>query len=239
MQSVFKFPLVLAAFARIEQGGFQLDQPIRFLPGDRILPTTYSPLQDQYPDANVDVPLRELMRLAVSLSDNAAADTLLRILGGPARVTAYIHSLGVRGFELRDSEAVLHRDSSAQYRNWFQPSAAVKLLRRLNDRSPLNRENTELLSRWMTESPSGPKRIKGLLPATAVVTHKTGTSGVRQGVSAATNDLGLITLPKGQRLALAICVTNAKADPALIESVIARLAKAVYDEAIEHTSGRR
>jgi beta-lactamase class A len=42
----------------------------------------------------------------------------------------------------------------------------------------------------------------------------------------------LITLPNGQRLALAIFVTNARADDMIDESVIARIAKAVYDAAI-------
>src|SRR5579871_5710293 len=74
MQSVFKAPLALFVLSRVEAGEFALDQPIRFEAGDRILPHAYSPLWDKYPDANVDVPLRELMRLAVSLSDNVAAD---------------------------------------------------------------------------------------------------------------------------------------------------------------------
>ena len=126
MQSVFKFPLVMAAMQRIEKGEFQIDQPIRFLPADRILPRTYSPLQDKYPEAGVEIPLRELLRLAVSLSDNTAADILLRILGGPARISDYIRSLGVRGFHLEDGEAALHRDANAQYRNWFEPLAAVQ-----------------------------------------------------------------------------------------------------------------
>ena len=41
-----------------------LDRTVRFLPDDRI-PNAYSPLQDRYPDANVDVPLRELIQLLV------------------------------------------------------------------------------------------------------------------------------------------------------------------------------
>jgi hypothetical protein len=40
-----------------------LDRTVRFLPEDRI-PNAYSPLQDRYPNANVDVPLRELIQLA-------------------------------------------------------------------------------------------------------------------------------------------------------------------------------
>src|ERR1700761_2247384 len=86
MQSVFKLPLAIAVLHQLEQGKFTLDQPVRFLPSDRILPHAYSPLQDKYPNAGVDVPLRELIRLAVSLSDNVAADILLRIAGGPAVV---------------------------------------------------------------------------------------------------------------------------------------------------------
>jgi beta-lactamase class A len=112
MQSVFKMPLAVYALHLVEQGKFSLDQPIRFLPSDRILPETYSPLQDKYPNAEVDVPLRELLRLAASLSDNAAADTVLRVAGGPAEVDAYIKSLGVQGFHLEDGEHALHRDAS-------------------------------------------------------------------------------------------------------------------------------
>src|SRR5262249_34443937 len=86
MQSVFKFPLAVYALHLVEAGKFALDQPIRFLPSDRILPETYSPLQDKYPHGDVDLPLQELLRLATSLSDNAAADTVLRVAGGPRAV---------------------------------------------------------------------------------------------------------------------------------------------------------
>src|SRR5580700_6566529 len=78
MQSVFKLPLAIAVLHQVEQGALTLDQPIRFLREDRI-PHAYSPLQDKYPDAAVDVPLRELLQMTVSLSDNVAADILLRI----------------------------------------------------------------------------------------------------------------------------------------------------------------
>jgi hypothetical protein len=137
MQSVFKRPLSLTVLHQVEQGTFSMDQPVRFLPQDRILPHAFSPLQDQYPDGGVDVPLRELLRLTVSLSDNVAADILLRLVGGPEPVNAYIASLQVSGFHLQDSEAVLHHEMTAQYRNWFEPGGAVQVLRRINDNSPL------------------------------------------------------------------------------------------------------
>ncbi|MGC2161285.1 MAG: class A beta-lactamase [Silvibacterium sp.] len=235
MQSVFKFPLALTVLHQVEQGKFSLDQPIRFLPGDRILPHTHSLLQDKYPQAGVDVPLRELLRLAVSLSDNAAADILLRIAGGPTVVDDYMHSLGITGFHLQDGEDGLHRDVSAQYRNWFEPASAVRLLRRINDHSPLTPENTQTLLNWMKATSTGPSRIRGELPEGTVVMDKTGSSGTDNGLTHATNDIGLVTLPDGRRLAIAVFVTDSTGGEKACDAVIARIAKAAYDAGVATT----
>jgi beta-lactamase class A len=226
MQSVFKLPLGIYALHLVESGKLQLDQPVRFEPADRFLPKSWSPLQDKYPNANVDVPLRDLLQLAVSQSDNAAADIVLRLVGGTAPVQQYITSLGVQGFMLRHSEHELHRDERLQYQDWFAPRGAVQLLRRIADRSPLNAEHTALLLQWMqtTRLP----RLAALLPAGTVVAHKTGTSGMENGVAAATNDIGLVTLPDGERLAIAIFLTDSTADDDARDKAIGRAALAIY-----------
>jgi|SRR5579863_7737595 len=234
MQSVFKLPLSLTVLHQVEQGTLSMDQPVRFLPQDRIL-HAYSPLQDQYPAGGVDVPLRELLRLTVSLSDNVAADILLRLVGGPEPVNAYIASLQVNGFHLRDSEAVLHHEMAAQYRNWFEPAGAVQLLRRINDDSPLTPEHTNLLLSWMTPAVRT-KRLEGDLPSQTHVAHKSGTSFVDEGLAHATNDIGLIPLPDGRRIAIAVFVTDSRADEATREKIIARIARAAYDAALQGSS---
>jgi beta-lactamase class A len=134
MQSVFKLPLAMAVLHLAETKGWALDRPVRFEAGDLLPKGSYSPLQDKYPRAGVDVPLQELLRLAVSLSDNAAADVLLRVLGGPGVLTTYVASLPVLGFQQRDTEGAMHRNEQLQYRNWFEPAGAVQLLRLLRDR---------------------------------------------------------------------------------------------------------
>jgi beta-lactamase class A len=230
MQSVFKLPLAVAVLHQVEQGKLTLDQPIRYLPSDLFTPHAYSPLQDKYPNANVDVPLRELLQLAVNLSDNGAADILLRIAGGPKVVNDYIASLGIHGFQLLDSEHALHREVQAQYRNWFSPAAAVQFLRLLNDHSPLNPDHTALLLEWMIPS-TRTARLEGDLPAGIRVNHKSGTSDVDNGLAHATNDIGLIPLPDGRKLAIAVFVTDSTADQPTREKTIARIARAAYDEA--------
>lgn len=230
MQSVFKLPLALTILRQVEQGKFSLDQPIRFRPEDRILPKPYSPLQNKYPDAGVDVPLRTLLQMTVSLSDNTAADILLRLAGGPKIVSEYIASLGITGFHLQDGERALHRDTPLQYRNWFEPQGAVQLLRKISDHSPLTAEHTGLLLDWMRPStPTG--RLDGDLPNGTSVAHKSGTSDVDNGVAHATNDIGLIALPDGRQLAIAVFVTDSTADEATRKKVIARIGRAAYDAA--------
>ncbi len=244
MQSVFKLPLALAVLHLADTGKLlpsqrpgesmsnTLDRTVRFLPED-LIPHAYSPLQDRYPEANVDVSLRELIELAVGQSDNAASDMLLRIVGGPAVVQGYVRSLGITGFQLEDGEQGLYRDPTAQYRNWIEPAAAVQLLERLTTNPPLSSEANDFLVRVLTASTTGgPNRFRAGLPTGTVLAHKTGTSGEHDGKAEATNDIGLITLPDGRRLAVAVFVTDARASEATRDSVIARIGRAAYDEAL-------
>jgi beta-lactamase class A len=230
MQSTFKFPLALAVLHEVELGKLQLDQPVRFLKSDRSV--TFSPLQDEFPNADVDVPLRKIIKLSVETSDNTATDIELRLIGGPSVLQQYLDSLGLSAIHQQDSEHTLHSNQKLQYRDYAKPSAMVALLRLFADHSPLNPEHSAILNEWMLEASSGPKRIKGLLPAGTPVAHKTGSSGLEWGMIPATNDVGLITLPDGRRLALAVFVTNAHADQDACERVIASIAKEVYDEAL-------
>jgi beta-lactamase class A len=181
------------------------------------------------PQAGVDVPLRDLVQMTVSLSDNTAADMLLRIAGGPKVVSNYISSLGVTGFHLRDNEPALHQHTGLEYRNSFEPQGAVQLLRTINDRSPLTAEHTVLLLKWMTDTPPG--RLDRDLPNGTKVAHKMGTSDVENGVTTATNDIGLIALPDGRRLGIAVFVTDSTAEANTRTQVIARIGKVAYDYA--------
>ncbi len=244
MQSMFKFPLGLTVLHLAETGklfphqdpttplGQLLDTPIRFLPED-LIPKTFSPLQDKYPEANVDVPLRELLTLSVGQSDNAATDVLQRIVGGPAVVQAYIRSLlGTSAFQLQTGEQEMDKDLKAQYSNWIQPSAAAQLLQILVTKPPLKPAANAFLLQIMTDSKTGLHRLRAGLPVGTPLAHKTGTSGVHNGVAEATNDIGLITLPDGRHLAIAVFVTDARSDEPTREAVIANIARAAYAAAL-------
>lgn len=231
LHSVIKLPVAMAVLHLVDSGLFTLDKTIHIRKKD--LPKTYSPLRDKYPNGNVDVSIRDLLSYMVSLSDNDACDILLKFLGGPDQVQYYIHSLKLRGINIEAGEADMAKSWEVQYTNWAKPVDVVKLLDKVYTGKALLPASKDFLNKILTETSTGPHRIKGLLPAGTVVAHKTGTSPTNDaGLSPATNDVGVITLPNGKHIAISILVCNSTADEATRESVIANIAKAIYDNQV-------
>jgi beta-lactamase class A len=225
MQSVYKFPIAMAVLAQVDQGKLKLDQRVRVERSDVV--------QGQILDQNSEgkeFSLAELLKYMVSESDNTACDVLLRLIGGPKVVNQYLRSLGVNDIVVANTEKELAQDKAIQYRNYAKPDAVVVLLSALHEGRGLSKSSQALLLRLMTETPTGLKRIKGLLPKGTAVAHKTGTSRTVDGVTAATNDVGLVTLPNGRHLAIAVFVSDAKADNEIREEVIAKVSQATWDE---------
>jgi beta-lactamase class A len=229
MLSVFKLAIALKVLHEVDRGRLQLSQPILLTPAD--LPKTYSPLRDKYPAGNVHVSVQDLLTYMVTLSDNNACDKLLQLVGGPRQVTAYVHGLGIRPFVVAVSEAQMGAQWASQYRNWSYPSAQLDLLSQVYRQTALSKPSSALLWQLLLNTSVGPNRLKGLLPAGTPVAHRTGTSATNaQGLSPALNDAGIIVLPNGQHLAIAVFVADSYADTAARELVIATIAKAAYDE---------
>jgi beta-lactamase class A len=228
MQSVYKLPIGMAVLEQVDGGKIKLDQKVRVTKSDLVGKTAHSPIQDKYPDG-IELSVGELLRFAISESDGTASDVLLRLAGGAEAVNAYLNELKITEMIVLNTENEFTRDHSLQYRNWASPEAAVTLLRALHERRGLSKQSQGLLLKLLAESPTGPKRLKGLLPAGTVVAHKTGTSGTENGVTVATNDIGIVTLPNGQHSAIAVFVSDSPADEATREGVIAKIAKAIWD----------
>jgi beta-lactamase class A len=231
MQSVYKAPIGMAVLHEVDAGRLSLDAPIRVEAGDLVPSGMHSPLRDAHPQGGVSVPLRELLRLSVEESDGTASDVLLRLIGGKAGAQAYLSSLGVQGIRIETTEGEMGRDYQAQYRSWAMPVAAVDWLTALQRGQDLTPASRALLLGWMTATKTFPTRLKGRLPAGTSVAHKTGSSGSRDGVSAATNDIGIITLPDGRHLAVAVFLRDSKADAEARDAAIAKVARAAWEKA--------
>jgi beta-lactamase class A len=230
MHSVYKLPISMAVLQRVDRGEIRLDQKVRVDPSEYVRKGMYSPVRDKYP-AGAELTVAELLRYTICESDGTASDVLMKLIGGPGSVMTYLKEINVPDIQVINYEKEIGRDWETQYRNWATPKAALALLAALQEKRGLSPESQALLIKLMTEAIPGAKRIKGELPAGTVVAHKTGTGGTQNGITSATNDIGIITLPNGRHLAVAAFVSDSAADDATRDAVIARLAKAAWDRA--------
>jgi beta-lactamase class A len=227
MQSVFKFHLALAVLDQIDKGKLKLDQKIQINKSD-LLPDTWSPLRDKNSDGG-QIALRTILGYTVSQSDNNGCDILFKLVGGPKKVNDYIHSLGVKDIAIVATEQEMAKDWNVQFSNWTTAWASVQLLEKTFKKGVLTQTNYDFLWKTMLETTTGSNRIKGLLPKNTAVMHKTGTSGKKNGIMAATNDIGIITLPNGKHVVLAVFVTNSKENDDMNAKLIAEISKATWD----------
>lgn len=229
MQSVYKFPLALAVLSQVDKGILSLDQRIH-IKKDGLLPNTWSPLRKKYPHGNVSITIDELLTYTVSESDNNGCDVLFRLIGGPETVNRYIHNLGVTNIAIAATEEEMHKDWMVQYSNWSSPAAMGQLLYMFYHDKILSTKSREYLWQLMSRTNTGPGRLKGLLPEGTIVAHKTGSSGANEnGLVAATNDVGIVSLPNGKHLVIAVFVSNATTTEKACELIIAEIAKALWD----------
>ncbi len=229
MQSVYKFHLGLAILNQVDKGNLKLNQKILIQKKD-LLPNTWSPLREKYPNGNIEIPLSELLQFTVAQSDNNGCDILFRIMGGPRVVDNYIKSIGMTDVSIRTTEEEMHKTDSAQFSNWTTPWSAVQLLEKFYQKKILSPASHAFMWKVLTEANTGSGKIKGLLPTGTLVAHKSGLSGAnKEGVTAATNDIGIVTLPNGKHFIISIFYGNTKLSDIESDKVIAEVTKAAWD----------
>lgn len=108
------------------------------------------------------------------------------------------------------------------------PDAMVELLSALQKGALLKPQTTALLLDVMARTSTGPNRIRAGVPPGTRVAHKTGTGGDHGGINAGTNDAGIVSLPDGTHVALAVFVKSSRRPLAERERTIADLSRAAY-----------
>lgn len=242
MQSVYKLPISMAVMEQVRVGKLDLDEQVGVTKEDFVRPGMASSLRDKNPNGG-EFTIRELIRLALVESDGTASDVLLRVLGGASEVQSYLTQIGITDMKVINTEKEIGKDWQTQYENWSTPMASVELLRWLDTSiESVKAEGKKDSERgivfisaydWvrgvMAVSVPGEKRLKGLLPKGRWVAHKTGTGGTQNGITGATNDIGIVSLPNDNHLAIAVFVSESPADEKTREAVIAKIAKAAWD----------
>jgi beta-lactamase class A len=158
------------------------------------------------PRAGTELTLADLCQAALQVSDNTAANLLLKRLGGPPAITAFARSIGDERSRLDRWETELNSAVPGDPRDTSTPAALAGGYRALLTGDALAPPQRSLLEQWMRANETSSMRAG--LPQGWTTADKTGS-----GDYGSTNDVGVAYGPDGRRVLLAIMTRSAADDP--------------------------
>lgn len=253
MMSVFKAPVAATVLAQIDHGDMSFDQTTSVIRGE----LGSGPIRDQFHGDRMTFTVRQLLTAAVSNSDNTAVNTLIKLVGGPAVVTSFLRTHGIEGMRVDMDEAEIGRvfdnlgpdgqapanETSveedqrlqrgykaflADPRNRSTPDAAAMFLRKLWRNELVSPASTRHLIKLMYEQ-TVPRRIRAGLPVDIRFADKCGTSYTLDGVTAAYNDIGILTWPDGRAVIVAAFLSASHASKDERDAIFAELGRAITE----------
>lgn len=250
MMSVFKAPLGATVLSEVDLGRISLDQTVVIRRGD-LMTGGVSRIAATFHGDQETFNVRQLLAAAVSHSDNTAADVLLKLVGGPQAVTSFLRAHGVLQMRVDRDEAAIARELEfrrvegqetpaqrdlrlregyATYlrdpRDRATPDAAALFLQKLWRGELLSTASTRHLL-GLLYAQTVPDRLRAGLPAGVRIADKCGTSYTLDGMTAAFNDIGILTWPDGRTVIVAAFLTGSHAPATRMNALFKTLAAAV------------
>ncbi|SHF54585.1 class A beta-lactamase [Streptoalloteichus hindustanus] len=160
--------------------------------------------------------IRELCDAAIRFSDGTAGNLLLRDLGGPNRLTAYVRGLGDRVTRMDRIEPFITEATPGDPRDTSSPRALGTTYRKIVVGNALPSEKRAFIRDLMERNVTGGDRIRAGVEKGWVVADKTGT-----GDYGTLNDIGLVWPPNSAPLLISIMSSKATKDAEYKQALLA------------------
>jgi beta-lactamase class A len=220
MCSTFKWVLAAAVLANVDAGRLRLDQRVPYSSADLLshAPVTGARVADG------GLPVAALCKAAVEVSDNTAANLLLRLIGGPAGFTEFVRVQADDVTRLDRAETELNTNIPGDPRDTTTPDAMVGLMAKILAGDALLAATRDRLLGWMKAGTTGLNRLRAGLPADWVVGDKTGS-----GANGAANDVAVAWPPGRAPILTAVYMTGSSAPPETLDAAHAAIGRLVAE----------
>lgn len=233
LAGVSRLPIAAVAYRLADQKRFRLDDRVFVRRGD--FRRGSSEIARDHPRGGLPLTYWELVRAMLTTGDTTASDIVLRAIGGPTAAGNILARAGLRGITLRKSAAEIasdarfHRTFASGGENGGTPDGVADLLVGVATGRYALLDGTSELLYDLSNARDGANRLRAGLPAAIRLAHASGTSDSALASTDATNDVGLLTLPDGRRIAVVALLGESSADEATREATLARVARSVAD----------
>jgi beta-lactamase class A len=223
MASTFKMLLAAAVLQRADLGTISLDEQVKLQASDMI---SHAPVTSKHLREGT-ITVRELCAAVVEVSDNPAANLLLKMIDGPAGLTRFFRSLGDRETRLDRYELDLNSNLPGDPRDTTTPRAMAHSMEQVLTKEVLAPASREMLLGWMINASTGLKMVRQGLPKEWKVGDKTG-----RGANGAVNDL-VISWPPGRKpVLMALYLSDSTRPTAELSAVHAEIGGIVVREVL-------
>lgn len=228
LMSVFKFHIALTVLNKVDEGKLSLTQEI-FIKKKDLHEDTWSPMEKDYPEGNMNLTLDKLLRYTVSHSDNNGCDILIDLVGGTKEVQKFINKQGIKDFVIKVNEEQM-KNWKNLYVNTTTPLAATALLEKFYKGEVLKESTTKYLYQIMVETSRGLTWMKAGLPENTELAHRTGISGTNDAnLRVAMNDIGIVKLPNGKHFIISVFLKNITETQEDTEKIIADITRTTWN----------
>jgi len=220
--STFKMLLAAAVLKRVDRGELSLTQPVTYSEKDMLKVT--SPVTAKHL-AEGSLPVQDLCAAIVEVSDNSAANLLMKLIGGPVAVTSFARELGDPVTRLDRWEPELNTNVRGDPRDTTSARAMVGIMQKLFTGGALSAASVEQLTGWMIEATPGLGRVRAGIPKSWKAGDKTGT-----GANGAVNDLAILWPPGRMPILIATYMSQSTQSVEALTAAHADIAKTLFDE---------
>ncbi|RBW58901.1 class A beta-lactamase [Ruegeria sp. A3M17] len=172
MSSTFKPLLCGAVLAEVDAGTESLSDHVTYQSTDLV---DYSPVTSKHVETGMTV--GALCEATMTISDNAAANLLLRHLDGPAGLTEFLRTNGDDITRLDRWETALNEATPGDPRDTTTPRAILATLDRLLFGRALSPASSTQLRQWMIDDQVADGLIRAQVPDGWTIGDKTGAGG--------------------------------------------------------------
>ena len=219
--STFKALACAAVLERVDAGDENLKRIVAVQESDLV---PYAPVTEKRLGGQ-GMMLYELCDAAMSMSDNTAANLILRSLGGPRGVTGFTRRIGDRVTRLDRWEIELNEARPGDLQDTTTPNAMAQNLRRLVFGGVLSTNSRRQLEDWLVGNKTGGPLIRAGVPDDWRVGDRTGAGGY-----GSRSVIAVIWPPDRKPVIVAVYMTETEASFDERNAAIAGMAKALKTE---------
>ena len=225
VQSTMKMIGAAALLKLSESNPNLLQEKIHYTKNDLI---TWAPVTRNYLESGMT--LQDLAEAAVTYSDNAAINLIMKKFGGVNFATNFAHSIGNNSFNVSHYDGYMNSNPKSPEDTATPKDMAISVQKLIIGDTLAKSQKQQLLT-WMRNTVTSYKTMRYGVPIGFAIADKTGSGdyGVR-------NDIGIIWSPSCKPIVLAIYTVRNQKNAKSRDDIVAKTTSILVAEFAKHNS---